>query len=60
MAELSVKARTTFEFKYLTDGEDGLASYFGLSYSYWNRGDSKQHEVEYDTNILQFSVGLQL
>ncbi len=39
MAELAVKARTTFEFKYLTDGEDDMASYIGLSYSYWNRGN---------------------
>lgn len=60
LAELSVKARTTFEFKYLTDGEDGFSSYFGLSYSYWNRGNEPAHIVEFDTNIFQLSVGLQL
>lgn len=60
MAELSVKARTTFEFKYLTDGEDDIASYIGLSFSHWTRGTDLSKDVNFDTSILQFSVGLQL
>ena len=45
MAEITLHARTAFEFKYLPGLKDDLHTYFGLSYTFWKLKTNQPVEI---------------
>lgn len=60
MAEITLRARTTIEFKYLPYVKDDLQTYFGLSYTFWNRTDKLTSEIVGHANFIQLTCGWQM
>lgn len=60
MAEITLRARTAFEFKYLPDAGDDLQYYFGLSYTFWKEKETQTNKTPLKANYFQLTCGWQM